>query len=173
MASCLWLTEFKPHAEMLFSSFEQLVDHMPVLVQHLDTLVPTLNDPDLDIDKLMHHMGVLLPHTHGLLAHKTIVRMIPTIAALLPEAPRRQREMDMRRERRLAQLTMAELWRLMYKYSGEERAETCVDKIAELSTSQRGPASMIAQKNEAIRELIHLCRHRYAPIHIAAPACIE
>ncbi len=31
---------------------------------------------DLDIDKLMHHLGVLLPHTHGLLAHPTIVRSI-------------------------------------------------------------------------------------------------
>lgn len=31
---------------------------------------------DLDVDKLMHHLGVLLPHTHGLLAHPTIVRSI-------------------------------------------------------------------------------------------------
>ena len=90
----------------------------------------------------MHHLGVLLPHTHGLLKHPTIVRtiphrvsesqsrghvlmcshvdwlqvrMLPTVASLLPEAPRRQRETELRRERRLAQLQMVDLWRLLYK----------------------------------------------------------
>lgn len=43
------------------------------------------------------------------------VRMLPTVASLLPEAPRRQRETELRRERRLAQLQMVDLWRLLYK----------------------------------------------------------
>jgi hypothetical protein len=96
----------------------------------------------------------------------------PRLVCPQQEAPRRLREAEIRRERRLAQLKMPELWRLLYKYSGEERAEHLAEKITELGSTRaaaggRGgevnaAAAEAAMKHEAIRELLTLIRHREA-----------
>ncbi len=62
--------------------------------------------------------------------------MLPTVASLLPKAPRRQRETELRRERRLAQLQMVDLWRLLYK-CGHTQTENSIDEYC-LEKVRRG-----------------------------------
>jgi len=75
------------------------------------------------------------------------------VSQLLPSVPRSaQGVAEARRERKLAQSSMEELWRMLYKYSAEPNAEKA-ERI-------EGHPNDAARRREAVSELVALTRGR-------------
>ena len=66
-----------------------------------------------------------------------------------------QQRAEARRERKLAQSSMEELWRMLYKYSSDPNAEKA-ERI-------EGHPNDAARRREAVSELVALTRGRCVP----------